>query len=221
MSSVLVSGLGVPGVSRGLCSRGRGGFGGQPVDEKMWIMNAHLTPDGAVGSRSDFGPIIDSDACLSWRQPLGTHPSFPIAIAKATALWLRPEARGPRRGVHRTPASPSRSWVVPISRRAAALLASVEGRGALPDSPAVGMYGGMALAHFAIFGRGLPKTRPVFWVMMQIGMLLGFATAYPVNWFLPSRRGVKEAMYWRPGPRKPSLGIALWAVSARSSTSAR
>ena len=55
------------------------------------------------------------------------------------------------------------------------------------------MYGWMALVRFAIFGRDLPKSSPVFWFMMQIAMFLGFATAYPVNWWL-IRRGIKEKM---------------------------
>lgn len=57
----------------------------------------------------------------------------------------------------------------------------------------VGMYGWMAMARFALFGRDLPKGEPVFWFMMQIAMFLGFATAYPVNWWLV-RRGIKEKM---------------------------
>ncbi|NII09079.1 DUF4396 domain-containing protein [Oleiagrimonas sp. C23AA] len=57
----------------------------------------------------------------------------------------------------------------------------------------VGMYGWMAIAIFAIFDHHLPKTGPVFWFMMQIAMLAGFATASPVNaWLI--RRGIKEAM---------------------------
>jgi hypothetical protein len=57
----------------------------------------------------------------------------------------------------------------------------------------VGMYGWMAIATFAIFHGEIPKSSPVFWFMMQIGMVLGFLTSYPVNWFL-LRRGVKEEM---------------------------
>lgn len=61
----------------------------------------------------------------------------------------------------------------------------------------VGMYGFMAIAHFAIFqaGFGAPlRTDSVeFWFMMQIAMLCGFATAWPVNaWLL--RAGIKEPM---------------------------
>ena len=32
-----------------------------------------------------------------------------------------------------------------------------------------------------------------FWFLMQIGMILGFATSYPVNWWL-IKKGIKEAM---------------------------
>jgi hypothetical protein len=57
----------------------------------------------------------------------------------------------------------------------------------------VGMYGWMAIATFVIFGRELNKSDPVFWFMMQIAMLAGFLTSYPVNWWLVST-GVKEKM---------------------------
>jgi hypothetical protein len=57
----------------------------------------------------------------------------------------------------------------------------------------VGMYGWMAIATFLIFGHEIEKTNPVFWFMMQIAMLTGFLTAYPVNrWLL--RSGMKEKM---------------------------
>lgn len=61
----------------------------------------------------------------------------------------------------------------------------------------VGMYGFMAVAHFWIFGALLDarlETASVeFWFMMQIAMFFGFATSYPVNWWL-IRKGIKEAM---------------------------
>ena len=59
------------------------------------------------------------------------------------------------------------------------------------------MYGFMALTHFLLFGRLLGVAlRPdsvEFWFMMQLTMLCGLVTAYPVNWLL-LRRGIKEAM---------------------------
>src|SRR5581483_4355752 len=61
----------------------------------------------------------------------------------------------------------------------------------------VGMYGFMALAYFEIFGAilgvKLQTNRVEFWFMMQIAMLCGFATSYPVNGWL-IRRGLKEKM---------------------------
>lgn len=61
----------------------------------------------------------------------------------------------------------------------------------------VGMYGFMAIAVFAVFrhalGTELPTNTPEFWFVMQIAMICGFATAYPVNWWL-LRVGIKEAM---------------------------
>jgi hypothetical protein len=57
----------------------------------------------------------------------------------------------------------------------------------------VGMYGWMAVAVFLIFGHELGKTDPVFWFMMQVAMLFGFLTFYPVNWWLLTA-GLKEKM---------------------------
>lgn len=57
----------------------------------------------------------------------------------------------------------------------------------------IGMYGWMAIATFLIFGHELKANDPVFWFMMQLAMVLGFLTAYPVNWWL-IRSGVKEKM---------------------------
>lgn len=57
----------------------------------------------------------------------------------------------------------------------------------------VGMYGWMAVCNFGIFHRQLKADEPVFWLMMQIGMLCGLLTAYPVNWWL-IRKGIKESM---------------------------
>ena len=50
-----------------------------------------------------------------------------------------------------------------------------------------------AIATLAIFGREMPKTSPVFWFMMQIAMLAGFLTAYPINIWLVNK-GIKEEM---------------------------
>ena len=61
----------------------------------------------------------------------------------------------------------------------------------------VGMYGFMAFAYFYLFGALLgvkiEANMAEFWFMMQIAMLCGFVTAYPVNWWLISS-GIKEKM---------------------------
>ena len=61
----------------------------------------------------------------------------------------------------------------------------------------IGMYGFMAFAYFYVF-RVLLRTQlrtdmVEFWFMMQIAMICGFLTAYPVNWWL-IRTGLKEKM---------------------------
>jgi hypothetical protein len=59
------------------------------------------------------------------------------------------------------------------------------------------MYGFMTVAQFVLFVNVWPHelkpNMPEFWFMMQFGMLSGFATSYPINWWL-IRRGIKEAM---------------------------
>jgi hypothetical protein len=61
----------------------------------------------------------------------------------------------------------------------------------------IGMYGFMAFASFFLFdhlmGITLSTDTVEFWFMMQIAMLCGFVTSYPVNWWL-IRMGVKERM---------------------------
>ena len=61
----------------------------------------------------------------------------------------------------------------------------------------VGMYGFMAFAQFYLFrtllGTSLNVAEPEFWFMMQIAMICGFVTSYPVNWWL-IRSGIKERM---------------------------
>ncbi len=58
----------------------------------------------------------------------------------------------------------------------------------------VGLFGWMALTSRVFFPHPhLRLDSPVYWFLMQIGMVLGFFTAWPVNvWLI--RRGVKEAM---------------------------
>lgn len=58
----------------------------------------------------------------------------------------------------------------------------------------VGLFGWMALMHFVLFpAPHLEPTQPLYWFMMQIGMIIGFFTSYPMNRLLV-QWGTKEAM---------------------------
>ena len=74
-----------------------------------------------------------------------------------------------------------------------ALLAALKADGLSLSAWQIGMYGWMAIATFLVFGHEIDKASPVFWFMMQIAMLAGFATSYPTNWWLLNA-GIKEKM---------------------------
>ena len=57
----------------------------------------------------------------------------------------------------------------------------------------VGMFAWMAVAAKVLFTPPPEANSPVFWFMMQIGLVLGFLTTYPVNRWLV-RAGIKNAM---------------------------
>lgn len=58
----------------------------------------------------------------------------------------------------------------------------------------VGLFGWMALMAFVFFpDPHLTPATPVYWFLMQIGMIIGFATSWPANVWLINR-GIKEAM---------------------------
>ena len=58
----------------------------------------------------------------------------------------------------------------------------------------VGLFAWMALTYFVFFpSPHLKPTQPAYWFMMQIGMVIGYFTSYPMNALLV-RRGLKEAM---------------------------
>ena len=55
----------------------------------------------------------------------------------------------------------------------------------------VGLFGWMMAYQVGIWGYRLQMNSWVYWWMMQVGMLLGFGTAVPVNWWLIGK-GIKE-----------------------------
>lgn len=68
----------------------------------------------------------------------------------------------------------------------------------------IGLFGWMALAYYVLFPNPhLHPNEAVHWFMMQVGMIIGFFTAYPANLWL-IRRGWKEKMpqYPRSQPKE-------------------
>ena len=73
----------------------------------------------------------------------------------------------------------------------------------------VGLFGWMAISHFILFQPALPIARSAHWWMMQVGMIIGFFTAWPVNhWLL--KQGWKEKM----DPREHAVDLAKSSASA-------
>lgn len=58
----------------------------------------------------------------------------------------------------------------------------------------IGLFAWMAITYFVLFPHPhLKPNQPAYWFMMQVGMVLGFFTSYPMNRFL-MKIGWKEAM---------------------------
>ena len=57
----------------------------------------------------------------------------------------------------------------------------------------IGMFGFMIIMHFAINNVLLQPNKLEYWFLMQIAMLIGFITSYPINWYLV-KKGIKHAM---------------------------
>jgi hypothetical protein len=57
----------------------------------------------------------------------------------------------------------------------------------------IGLFGWMYVMTRIPWHEHLTPLSPIFWMMMQIGMVVGFATSYPANWFLV-RVGIKQPM---------------------------
>jgi hypothetical protein len=57
----------------------------------------------------------------------------------------------------------------------------------------IGLFVWMFLMTRLPFHEALNPLQPSFWFLMQLGMIAGYATSYPANWFLV-RAGIKQAM---------------------------
>lgn len=57
----------------------------------------------------------------------------------------------------------------------------------------IGLFAAMFIYQKLLFPPGLPKTTATYWMLMQVAMVLGFFTAWPVNSWLV-KKGIKEKM---------------------------
>lgn len=57
----------------------------------------------------------------------------------------------------------------------------------------IGMIGFIIIMHLAINNALLQPNKLEYWFLMQIAMLIGFITSYPINWYLV-KKGIKHAM---------------------------
>jgi FtsP/CotA-like multicopper oxidase with cupredoxin domain len=64
---------------------------------------------------------------------------------------------------------------------------------------AAGMFPTMAILMMGRDMRAMEPTEPLFWVVMSIGVIVGLATAYPVNVWMVSRNMKHGLMTSRPG----------------------
>ena len=55
----------------------------------------------------------------------------------------------------------------------------------------IGLFVWMIVYQVGIWNYQLPTNSVTYWWMMQVGMVLGFVTAMPVNWWL-IKKGIKE-----------------------------
>lgn len=67
---------------------------------------------------------------------------------------------------------------------------------------ASGMFPTMALLMMGRDMRAMQPTEPLFWAVMSLGVIIGFATAYPVNVWMVARNMKHGLMTSRPGARQ-------------------
>ncbi len=82
------------------------------------------------------------------------------------------------------------------------------------------MYGFMAVAHFWIFhhllGLELKADMPEFWSTMQVAMIFGFLTSYPVNWWLLRTERKRCERRWTPPSMNADLFVRLERCGIKS-----
>ena len=75
----------------------------------------------------------------------------------------------------------------------AGIVAAIKADGISLTAFEIGLFSWMYAMTLLPFHELLNAFQPAYWLLMQIGMVVGYATSYPANWFLV-RVGIKEPM---------------------------
>jgi Domain of unknown function (DUF4396) len=73
------------------------------------------------------------------------------------------------------------------------IVAAIKADGISLTAFEIGLFSLMYAMTLLPFHHHLNPFQPAYWLLMQIGMVVGYATSYPANWFLV-RVGIKEPM---------------------------
>src|SRR6266516_3912546 len=129
--------------------------------------------------RARAADVPQADAHAHGRDRGGPPRLVVAGVALGQPLRRRLRARGHRRRVDR------------LGGRLAPLGDAIKSDTLSVLSFEVGLFGWMALAQYLIWNAPIDSSS--HWFLMQIGMMLGFVTSWPVNrWLL--RHGIKEPM---------------------------
>ncbi len=169
---------GRPSSGRSLREHGRD----EPPDKPAWA--TYAVGVSHCGAGCTLGDIIAEFALFALAVTVAGQTLFAeylgdYFLAVVLGLFFQYFAIAPMRGVG------FREGIVAAAKADILSLSAFE----------VGIFGWMALMVFVFFPAPdhLRPDSPVYWFLMQIGMIIGFGTAYPVNvWLI--KRGIKAAM---------------------------
>jgi hypothetical protein len=169
--------LGLPfyfGFGRGSAGADKSEKAEPPMAQAVFKGAAHCGAGCALG---DFigDWIVFAAALTVFGSPLGAKYLVAFGLAYALGIAFQYFSIAPMRGL-----GPREGLTAAVKADTLSLVAYE-----------IGMFAWMAFRTWLY-----PELEPTslsYWLMMQIAMVLGFATTYPVNWWL-IRRGIKEKM---------------------------
>ncbi len=147
----------------------------KPFWQKVWIGTTHCGAGCTLGDiAAEWGVFVTASTLLGSK--LGASYAADFAFAYLLGVIFQYFSIAPMRNISGWPGIKAALKADTIS------LVAFE----------VGLFAFMWWMHFA-FHPALEPSDPRYWFLMQIGMIIGFFTSLPANWWL-IRKGWKEAM---------------------------